>query len=61
MTLLSKTDPTYVREDIRSNPEWDLAFVLSELQNDDALFGWGKYIGLAKSLRTYFDITRKIL
>ena len=41
------TDPTYVRADIGANPKWELAFLLSELDNDNAPIGWGKYIKLA--------------
>ena len=29
-------DPTYDRDEIRRNPVWELAFVLSEIQNDGA-------------------------
>lgn len=53
------TDPTYVREEIAKNPEWDLAFVLSEIQNDLAPLGWSKYISTAKCLLAAFDIKRK--
>lgn len=28
---MEMSDPTYVEEEIRKNPEWDLAFVLSEI------------------------------
>ena len=27
-------DPTYVKDEIEANPAWDLAFTLSEIQND---------------------------
>ncbi len=52
-------DPTYAREEIRANPEWDLAFVLSEIQNDGAPIGWSTYIMTAKCLLAAFDIKRK--
>jgi hypothetical protein len=52
------TDPTYDKEQIRANPEWDLAFVLSEIQNDNAPIGWSKYISTAKNLLGVFEIRR---
>lgn len=53
------SDPTYVREEISANPEWDLAFVLSEIMNDNAPIGWGRYISTAQCLLAAFDIKRK--
>ncbi len=53
------SDPTYDQGQIRANPEWDLAFVLSEIENDNAPIGWSRYIGTAKCLLGAFDITRK--
>ena len=53
------SDPTYVKEHIQANPEWDVAFVLSELQNDNAPIGWSNYIGSARALLKEFDIRRK--
>jgi hypothetical protein len=53
------TDPTYSRSEIRANPVWDLAFVLSEVMNDDAPIGWGKYIFAAECLLGAFEIRRK--
>jgi hypothetical protein len=35
-------DPTYDRGEIDANPEWQLAFSLSEIMNDNAPLGWGK-------------------
>ncbi len=52
-------DPTYVKEDIKANPVWHLAWVLSEIQNDRAPIGWGRYISTAKSLLSTFDIKVK--
>lgn len=52
-------DPTYDRQAIRDNPEWDLAFVISEIENDNAPIGWSRYIGTAKCLLAHYDITTK--
>jgi hypothetical protein len=52
-------DPTYDKDAIRKNPEWDLAFVLSEITNDRAPIGWGKQIYTAKCLLGTFDVTRR--
>lgn len=52
-------DPTYVQSEIRANPEWDLAFVLSEIQNDAAPIGWGQYIPCAQHLLAAFEIRRR--
>lgn len=41
-------DPTYDKEKIEKNPEWSLAFLLSEIMNDNTPMGWLKYIGPAK-------------
>ena len=48
-------DPTYVKEEIDANPEWRLAFLLSELMNDDAPIGWSKYISVARSILKYYE------
>ena len=53
------TDPTYDREAIRANPVWDLAFVLSEIRNDNAPLGWGTYIYTAKCLLRHYEIKVK--
>ena len=53
------SDPTYERDKIRANPEWDLAFVLSEIENDSAPIGWSRYIGTAKCLLAHYDIKPK--
>lgn len=52
-------DPTYDRNEIDNNPEWHLAFVLSEIMNDYAPIGWSKYIGTARCLLDAFDIKPK--
>lgn len=53
------SDPTYVRKDIEANPVWQLAFSLSEIQNDNAPIGWGKYIWIAECLLANYDIKKK--
>lgn len=50
------SDPTYVKEEINANPVWKLAFILSEIQNDGAPIGWGKYIWIAQCLINYVDL-----
>lgn len=52
-------DPTYNREEIAKNPEWTLAFDLSEIHNDAAPIGWGRYIFVAKCLLILYDVKRK--
>jgi len=57
---MTNNDPTYVRNEINSNPEWELAFILSEIMNDFAPIGWSQYIGPAKCLLAHYDIKPKI-
>ena len=52
-------DPTYDRAQIAENPVWDLAFTLSEIQNDNAPIGWGKYIYVAECLLANFNMKRR--
>jgi len=52
-------DPTYNREEIDKNPVWQLAFILSEIQNDAAPIGWSKYIWVAKCLLDAYDMKLK--
>ena len=52
-------DPTYDRKEIDVNPVWRLAFVLSEIMNDNAPIGWGRYIYPAECLLNHFEITPK--
>jgi hypothetical protein len=52
-------DPTYITEEIQANPEWELAFSLSEIDNDIAPVGWARYIPMARCLLARYDITRK--
>lgn len=54
-------DPTYVREEIDADPEKELAFTLSEIMNDNAPIGWGKYIPVARSLLANYEIKRKAM
>ncbi len=49
-------DPTYIKAEINLKPEWKLAFWLSEIDNDNAPIGWGKYILLARFLNGKFDL-----
>jgi hypothetical protein len=54
------SDPTYNRDEIAKNPEWQqLAFDLSEIQNDNAPIGWSKYIFVAKCLLGLYEMKRK--
>jgi len=57
--MVGFNDPTYVKKEIEANPIWDLAFVLSEIENDNAPLGWSCYIPLAKQLLAHYDIKRK--
>lgn len=57
---MSLSDPTYVRTEIDANPIWQLAFSLSEIQNDAAPLGWGRYIWVAACLLANYDIRRKV-
>lgn len=52
-------DPTYIQDEIQSNHVWELAFTLSEIQNDTAPIGWSKYIWIAQCLLTHYDISVK--
>lgn len=42
--------PTYDSKEIDENPIWELAFIISEILNDNAPLGWGQYIPLAESI-----------
>ena len=52
-------DPTYNQEEIAANPEWQIAFSLSEMMDDEAPIGWSKYIFAARGLLANYDIKRK--
>ena len=41
-------DPTYDKKEIERRLDWKLAFLLSELANDDAPMGWSRYIPIAQ-------------
>lgn len=53
------SDPTYNEAEIKANPVWHLAWVLSEIRNDSAPLGWGTYIPTAEYLLNRFDISPK--
>lgn len=53
------SDPTYNKEEIAKNPAWQLAFDLSEIQNDGAPIGWGRYIWVAECLLALYAMQRK--
>lgn len=50
------TDPTYNIDEIKKNPVWHVAWVLSEIQNDDAPIGWSKKIPTAEHLLAAFKM-----
>lgn len=52
-------DPTYDKEAIKARLEWDLAWVLSQIIDDNAPIGWSKHIFTAKCLLAHYDIKRK--
>lgn len=49
-------DPTYIKEQIDNNSTWKLAFKFSEMVNDTAPIGWGKYIYIADYVLTNFEV-----
>lgn len=48
-------DPTYVDDLINANPEWRIAFIISEHLNDNAPIGWSRYIPTAQSILKEFE------
>lgn len=52
-------DPTYVKDEIQNNPIWKLAWTLSEVCNDNAPIGWGRYIREADYLLRFYDMKLK--
>jgi len=52
-------DLTYDQAVIKANPAWELAFSLSEIQNDNAPIGWSKYIFAAECLLANYEIKKK--
>lgn len=59
MQVNSLGDPTYDKQKINANPTWQLAFSLSEIDNDRAPLGWARYITTARCLLDNYDIKRK--
>lgn len=55
-----QNDPSYETEKINADPVWELAFTLSEIMNDNAPIGWGRYIFVAKCLLDTYEIKRKV-
>lgn len=52
-------DLTYDRNEINSDPVWKLAFVLSEIMNDNAPIGWSRFIWVAECLLANYEITER--
>lgn len=52
----ARRDPTYDRELIEADPEWKLAFLLSEWDNDGAPIGWGRYRQIARMLQFHYTL-----
>ncbi len=52
-------DFTYDMEVIKTKPEWQLAWVMSEVMNNRAPIGWSKYIPHAQNILSTFDIKLK--
>jgi hypothetical protein len=52
-------DPTYNRDEIDANPMWKLAWLISEIENDNAPIGWGQYVYLAKVLMSKYEIRER--
>lgn len=52
-------DPTYVKKEIDAKLNWRVAFSLSEIMNDNAPIGWGKYIWVADCLLANWEMKRK--
>jgi len=52
-------DPTYDKDRIDADPVWELAFAMSEMDNDSAPIGWGKYVNLATLIMHNYDVKRK--
>ena len=52
-------DPTYITADIEKNPVWKLAHWMSEVDNDNAPIGWGRYINLARFVLDKYKLIEK--
>jgi hypothetical protein len=49
--------PSYpTKEERKKHPTWDVAFVLSEIMNDNAPIGWKDYLYAAEALVRHYDI-----
>lgn len=44
-------DPTYNKAEIKANPVWHVAWIMSECLNDSSPIGWSKYISTAEQLK----------
>ena len=44
-------DPTYNIDEIKANPIWYSAWIMSEWFNTNAPIGWSAYISCAESIR----------
>ena len=53
------SDPTYVKAEIDTNPTWRLAWLLSEVDNDNAPIGWFRYIHMAIWLCDCFEMIER--
>ena len=53
------SDPTYNMDEINADPVWQLAFSLSEIDNDNAPLGWSKYIFAAECLLANYEMRKK--
>lgn len=49
------SDPTYDQEEINKNKVWRVAFIMSELRNDNAPLGWSRYIPDATAVVASLD------
>lgn len=52
-------DPTYQQAEIEANPEWHIAWLLSEMRNDNAPIGWGAYLPDARLILQHYEVERK--
>lgn len=53
------SDPTYVKAEIDANPVWKLAWRMSEVDNDNAPIGWGRYILIARWLLGTYELKER--
>lgn len=59
MDLINMDDPTYIKVQIEANPIWKFAFWMSEMDNDEAPIGWGRYIPLATWILNKYELRDK--